>query len=53
MDSDGSEDIYTYTIDTNLFGPGYFRFSMQSSGATDTFDIDVEARYWRRSLVDT
>lgn len=49
VDSDGSEDIFTFTI-TPEFGAGHYRFSMQSSGATDTFDIDVEARYFRAEV---
>ena len=44
VSSDGSEDIYTYTIDQ---GAGHFRFGMVRSGSTDTFDIDVEMRRWR------
>ena len=46
VDSDGSEDIYHMTIGPS-FGPGHYRFAMQSSGGTDTFDIDVEVRYVR------
>lgn len=45
--SDGSQDIYNYVIGTGLSGPGYYRFSMQSSGASDTFDIQVTGRFWR------
>lgn len=41
--SDGSEDIFSYVIGMS-HGPGHYRFSMQSSGATDTFDIDVQMR---------
>ena len=46
VESDGSEDIYHMTIGPS-FGPGHYRFAMQSSGGTDTFDIDVEVRYGR------
>ena len=46
VDSDGSEDIYTYDI-LPAMGPGHYRFSMQSSGASDTFDIDVQMRTYR------
>jgi len=49
VDSDGSEDIYHFTIDES-FGPGHFRFSMQSAGGTDTFDIDVQGRYYRYEI---
>lgn len=49
IDSDGSEDIFHYTID-ELFGPGHYRFSMNSDGATDTFDIDIEGRYYRYEI---
>ena len=43
IDNDGTEDIYSYVINS----PGVYRFSMQSSGGSTTFDIDVECRYWR------
>jgi len=46
--SDGSEDVYHFTID-NSYGAGHFRFGMMSSGSTDTFEIDVEMREWRRT----
>lgn len=49
--SDGSEDIFSFTIDDS-FGPGHYRFSMQSSN-TETFDIDVEARYYRYEVATT
>ena len=44
--NDGSEDIYPYTIGPS-HGPGHYRFSLQSAGATDTFDIDSQCRYSR------
>ena len=44
--NDGSEDIYHYTI-SETHGAGHYRFSMQSEGATDTFDIDVQMRRYR------
>lgn len=47
--NDGSEDIFSFTIDES-FGPGHYRFSLQSSGSTNTFDIDVEARYYRYEI---
>lgn len=50
VDSDGSEDIYSFVLDVNMFGPGHYRFSMQSSGGTDTFDIDVEMRLFRYEI---
>jgi len=43
VSSDGSEDFFIYHIGPS-HGPGYYRFSMQSSGATDTFDIIVNMR---------
>ena len=46
ISSDGSEDIYHFTID-ETYGAGHFRFGMKSGGGTDTFDIDVEARLYR------
>jgi len=45
--NDGSEDIKSIVIDALQSGAGYYRFSMKSEGGTDTFDIDVEGRYWR------
>ena len=33
-----TEKEYTYTLNANN-GPGYYRFSMQSSGGTNTFDM--------------
>ncbi len=41
--SDGTEDIFSYAIGPS-HGPGHYRFSLQSGGATDTFDIDVQMR---------
>ncbi len=43
VSSDGSEDIFSYVIGPS-HGPGHYRFSMQSSGGTDTLDIDVQMR---------
>ena len=51
VDNDGTESIYSYTINALQYeGPGYYRFSMQSEGGTDTFDIIVECRYWRGEI---
>ena len=47
VDNDGAETIKSIIIDALQSGAGYYRFSMQSEGGTDTFDIDVEGRYWR------
>ncbi len=47
--NDGSEDIYSFTIDES-FGAGYFRFALQSAGATNTFDINVDSRYYRYEI---
>lgn len=47
VDNDGSEDIKSIVIDALQSGAGYYRFALQSEGGTDTFDIDVEGRYWR------
>ena len=46
--SDGSEGTYHFTIDES-YGAGHYRFGMKSSGSTDTFDIDMEMRQWRRT----
>ena len=40
ISNNGSQDIYTYVINPS-HGPGVFRFSLQSDGTTDTFDIEV------------
>lgn len=47
VDNDGVETIKSIAIDALQSGAGYYRFSMQSEGGTNTFDIDVEGRYWR------
>lgn len=44
--SDGSEDIYVYTITESAYGPSNYRFSLQSSAGNDTFDIEVLAYFW-------
>lgn len=49
VESDGSEDIFSFTIDPS-FGAGHYRFSIQSSAGTDTFDIDVEMRTYRYEI---
>lgn len=50
VSNDGSEDIYSHVINANLWGPGHYRYSMQSSGGVDTFDVDVETRYSRYEI---
>ena len=47
ISNDGTETIYPFTIDALQDSPGFYRFSMQSAGGTDTIDISVDARYWR------
>lgn len=43
--SDNSEDIYSFELGPHKgYGPGHYRFALQSSGATATFDIDVQMR---------
>ena len=46
IDSDGSEDLWSLTIGPD-FGPGFYRFGLKSSGATDTFDVDFTVRLAR------
>jgi len=46
IDSDGSEDLWSLTIGPD-FGPGFYRFGLKSTGATDTFDVDFTARLAR------
>jgi hypothetical protein len=48
IDSDGSEDIYHFTIDES-YGAGHFRFGMRSSGQTDTFEMDAEMCQWLKT----
>ncbi len=48
VNSDGTESIYNFTMDGS-YGAGHYRFGMKSTGATDTFEIDVEMRQWRRT----
>jgi hypothetical protein len=49
IDSDGSEDLWSMTIGPD-FGPGCYRFALVSTGATDTFDVDLAARYARYEI---
>lgn len=44
--SDGSEDIYTFSL--SGYGRAHYRFGMVRTGSTDTFDIDVEMRKYRK-----
>jgi hypothetical protein len=46
IDSDGSEDLWSFTIGPD-FGPGHYRLGLKSTGATDTFDVDLNARFAR------
>lgn len=46
IDSDGSEDLWPFMIGPD-FGPGHYRFGLKSTGATDTFDIDLNVRFAR------
>jgi hypothetical protein len=46
IDSDGSEDLWSFTIGPD-FGPGHYHFGLKSSGTTDSFDIDFAARFAR------
>ncbi len=48
VNSNGSESTYNFTIGES-YGAGHYRFGMKSSGSTDTFEIDVEMRQWRRT----
>ncbi len=48
--NDGAEHEYSFTIDDS-WGAGYFRFGMQSAGATDTFQMQVSLRYFDDALV--
>lgn len=47
VQSDGSEDLYSLLIDINDYGMGHFRLGLESTGGTDTFDLDAECRYYR------
>jgi hypothetical protein len=46
IDSDGSEDLWSFTIGPD-FGPGHYRFGLRSSGSTDSFDINFNLRLAR------
>lgn len=46
IDSDGSEDLWSFTIGPD-FGPGHYHLGLKSSGSTDTFDIDLAVRFAR------
>jgi hypothetical protein len=46
IDSDGSEDLWSFTIGPD-FGPGHYRFGLRSSGSTDSFDIHFNVRLAR------
>jgi len=48
VDSDGTEDIYTFSI-LPSYGAGHYRFGMVRSGTTDTFEMDAEMRRWHTS----
>lgn len=44
--SDGSEDIYHYTIPEN-YEPGHYRIGLTSAGSTTTFEVQADYRRWR------
>ncbi len=46
LDSDGSEDLWSFVLGPD-FGPGHYRFGLKSTGATDTFDVDLDTRFAR------
>ena len=46
--SDGSEDIQNLLIDERDYGRGHFRVGLESTGASDTFDVDMEGRLYRK-----
>jgi len=52
VDNSNAEELYPFLIDPS-FGPGHYRFSMQSSGATTTFDIKVLMRRARLEIATT
>jgi hypothetical protein len=43
---------YNYMVAPNT-GPGHYRFSVTSSGATDTFDVEIGMRRGKHSTKDT
>lgn len=43
VSSDGTEDTYHYTIPAD-YGPGHYRFGIASTGATTTFEMQVDYR---------
>lgn len=45
--NDGSEDIKSLVIDALASGFGNYRLGIASEGGTNTFDVDIQARYSR------
>lgn len=45
VESDGSEDIFNLKLSPATGWPaGFYRLALQSTGGTDTFDIDIQMR---------
>ena len=49
VDNTGSELTFSYRLN-DIDGAGYYRFSMQSSGATNTFNVLVTARTYTEEV---
>lgn len=45
--NNGSETIFSFSLDALQCGAGYYWFSMESEAANDTFDMIITGRYWR------
>lgn len=47
--NNGSERLYSYTIPEG-YEAGHYRFGIKSNGSTTSFDIQVTAYRWRRTV---
>lgn len=47
----GNTGIKVYRLFARIHGPGYYRWSLQSSGGTDKFNCLVTVRYWSNKII--
>ena len=52
MENYGPEAVWSMTIGPD-FGPGHYRFGLKSTGTTDAFDVDLNARLARFEVAAT
>jgi len=48
VNNNGLESAYNFTLN-GTYGAGHYKFGMKSSGSTNTFEMDVEMRQWRKT----